>query len=251
MNRGSKQPRSGWSKSSKSKRGPSMNRSKRNNAKRNSNRSGNRTTNRNTNRNVNRNTSRNTNRNVNRNSNRNGSRGRDYNRAGNRGRAYNRGYNRGYRRGYNRANNNWRRYDNRYRYRGGWARPGWGYARPWNYGWYGGRYSSSWGWWGASAATWGITTLATAAIINSAVDNAVSTKTEVIVVPNTDYELYYGSIQPTNDDDVTFLVKADDGDYQISADCKAGTIDGQPPSNASEAELLNAACQVAFGSVEA
>ncbi|MBC1259958.1 hypothetical protein FQK07_01505 [Synechococcus sp. BSF8S] len=154
-----------------------------------------------------------------------------------------RGYN------YNRANNNWRRYNSGYRYRGGWARPGWGYARPWNHGWYGGWSRPNWGWWGASAAVWGVTTLATAAIINSSVDNAVTTKTEYIVVPNTDYQLYYGSVQPTNDDSVTFLVKAGDGDYQITADCKAGTLNGQQPGNASEAELLNAVCQVAFGSV--
>lgn len=77
----------------------------------------------------------------------------------------------------------------------------------------------------------------------------MTTKTEYIVVPNTDYQLYYGSVQPTNDDSVTFLVKAGDGDYQITADCKAGTLNGQQPGNASEAELLNAVCQVAFGSV--
>ena len=175
-----------------------------------------------------------------------GNASRDRSRSGNWGGS--RTINRGYNRGYNRPNNRWRRYDNSYRYRGGWARPGWRHARPWNYGWYGGRSRPSWGWWGARAAAWGVSTLATAAIINSAVDNAVTTKTEYIVVPNTDYELYYGSVEPTNDDAVSFLVKADGGDYQINADCKAGTIDGQSPSNASEAELLNAACQVAFGS---
>jgi hypothetical protein len=30
----------------------------------------------------------------------------------------------------------------------GWARPGWGYARPWNVGWYGGFGAPAWGWWG-------------------------------------------------------------------------------------------------------
>ena len=105
------------------------------------------------------------------------------------------------------------------------------------------------GFFGPAGAAWGGgSTLATAAIINSAVDRAVTTKTENIVVPNTEYELYYGSVQPTNDDAVSFLVKADDGDYQISADCKTGTINGQSPGNTSEAELMNAACKVAFGS---
>ena len=217
LNRGSKPPKSGWSKSSKGKNGPSLKYAPNGNANRDRSRSG------------------------------KWGGSRNINRDGNRGIDRRSDYNRGYKRGYNKANNRWRRYDNRYRYRGGWARPGWRYARPWNYGWYGGS-RPSWGWWGASAAAWGVTTLATAAIINSAVDSAVATKTEYIVVPNTDYELYYGSVQPTNDDAVTFLVKADDGDYQINADCKAGTIDGQSPGNASEAELLNAACQVAFGS---
>jgi hypothetical protein len=220
MKRGSKKPRGGWSKSNKGRSSPSMRDSSNRYSR---SRQGSRNQ---------------RNRNVNR-------RGdRDFNRRNTR-----RAYNRGYRRGYGRANRNWRRYHRGYRYRGGWARAGWGYARPWNYGWYGGWSSPSWGWWGANAAVWGITSLANAAIINSAVDNAVESRTEVIVVPNTDYELYYGSVQPSSDDSVTFLVKADDGDYEISADCNAGTIDGLQPGNAAEAELLNAACQVAFGSV--
>ena len=218
LNRGSKQPKSGWSKSSKSKNGPSIDFTPRGSVNRDGNRSGNWGGNRNINR--------------------------DNYRSIDRRNDYNRGYNRGY----NRASSRWRRYDNRYRYRGGWARPGWRYARPWNYGWYGGRSRPNWNWWGANAAAWGVSTLATAAIINSAVDRAVTTKTEYIMVPNSDYELYYGSVQPTNDEAVSFLVKADDGDYQISANCKTGTIDGQSPGNAAEAELLNAACQVAFGS---
>jgi hypothetical protein len=44
------------------------------------------------------------------------------------------------------------------------------------------------------------------------------------------------------------VVKADGKDYQLSADCNAGTINGEEPKSAAQAELLNAACQVAFGS---
>jgi len=130
----------------------------------------------------------------------------------------------------------------------GWARPGWGYARPWSYGWYGGWAAPRWGWWGASAAVWGVTSLASAVIINAAVDAAVSNNTTYIVVPETTYQLLYGTVQPSGSQGVTFLVQIDGSTYNLSADCNAGTIDGTPPKDAAQAELLNAACQVAYGS---
>jgi hypothetical protein len=139
----------------------------------------------------------------------------------------------------------WDRWDNY----PGWARPGWGYARPWNYGWYGGWATPGWGWWGASAAAWGVTTLATAAIINAAVDDAVDSHTTTIVVPNTDYRLLYGSVEPVNDQTVSFSIESGDREVALNADCKLGTLDGRNPTTAQEAELLNAACQVAFGDV--
>lgn len=129
----------------------------------------------------------------------------------------------------------------------GWARPGWGVARPWNWGWYGGWSTPTWGWWGASAAAWGIGTLATAAIINDAVNNAVSQNVTYIVVPNTGYELQYGTIQPYGNYSVSFVVTANGTSYQLNADCNAGAINGRQPNSAQEAELLNAACQVAYG----
>jgi hypothetical protein len=132
--------------------------------------------------------------------------------------------------------------------RPGWARPGWGVARPWNYGWYGVSTTPAWGWWGARAALWGVGTLATAAIINNAVDDAISDNYTTIVVPNSDYSLYYGSVQPSGQSVVNFVVQADGNDYQLSADCNAGTLNGEEPKTAAQAELLNAACQVAFGS---
>jgi hypothetical protein len=131
----------------------------------------------------------------------------------------------------------------------GWARPGWGVARPWNWGWYGGWATPTWGWWGARAAAWGIGTLATAAIINDAVDNAVSNQVSYIVVPNSDYQLLYGTVSPSGSNGVTFDVTANGSTYRLTADCKAGTLNGREPTAAAEAELLNAACQVAYGSV--
>ncbi len=147
------------------------------------------------------------------------------------------------------VNRNWTRAANvnAFGVRPGWARPGWGVARPWNHGWYGGWATPSWGWWGARAATWGVATLATASIINSAVDAAVASSQTVIVVPNTEYQLLFGTVQPTGTSTVAFDVSADGSVFQLSADCQQGLLNGQEPSSAQEAELLNAACQVAFG----
>ena len=147
------------------------------------------------------------------------------------------------------VNRNWARTANvnAFGVRPGWARPGWGVARPWNHGWYGGWATPSWGWWGASAAAWGVGALATAAIINNAVDAAVASSQTVIVVPNTQYQLLFGTVQPTGTATVAFDVSADGSVYQLTADCQSGLLNGQVPGSAQEAELLNAACQVAFG----
>ena len=130
----------------------------------------------------------------------------------------------------------------------GWARPGWGLARPWNYGWYGGWSTPSWGWWGARAAAWGIGSLATAAIINDAVNDAIDDHVSYIVVPNSDYQLLYGTVAPVGGSSVSFDVTANGSTYQLTADCNAGTLNGRDPGSPAEAELLNAACQVAYGS---
>lgn len=129
----------------------------------------------------------------------------------------------------------------------GWARPGWGVARPWNWGWYGGWNNPPWGWWGARAAAWGIGTLATAAIINNAVNDAVSNDVTYILVPNTGYQLRFGTVQPYGNGSVTFVVTAEGTSWQLTADCNAGTLNGREPASAQEAEVLNAACQVAYG----
>jgi len=43
-------------------------------------------------------------------------------------------------------------------------------------------------------------------------------------------------------------VSANGRAYQLSADCNADLLNGADPASAAEAQLLNAACQVAFGS---
>ena len=183
----------------------------------------------------------------------------DRNRNGNGNREVNREVNRDINRDINRninrnisrdVNRNWNRQVNinNVAIHPGWARPGWGVARPWNYGWYGGWTTPAWGWWGARAALWGVGTLATAASINHAVNEAIADNDSTIIVANSTYSLYYGSIQPSGQSVVSFVVQADGNDYQLSADCHAGTINGEVPKTAAQAELLNAACQVAFGS---
>lgn len=145
------------------------------------------------------------------------------------------------------VNRNWNRVTN-VNVNAGWARPGWGVARPWNWGWYGGWSSPPWGWWAARTAAWGVSTLASAAIINNAVNNAIAASSTMIVVPDTNYQLLYGTVQPVGSGSVSFVVDANGNQYQLTADCNQGLINGQQPQSIQEAQVLNAACQVAFGS---
>jgi hypothetical protein len=140
-----------------------------------------------------------------------------------------------------------RAYDRYNNYWPGWVRPGWNVARPWNWGWYGGWSSPPWGWWGVRSAAWGLSSLATAAVINNAVNDAIAASQTTIVVPDTTYQLFFNSVQTSGDQVVYFVVSDGVESRQISADCSSGTLGGQEPSDASEAQLLNAACQVAFG----
>jgi hypothetical protein len=177
---------------------------------------------------------------------------RNFNREGDR--SFNRDIDRNVTRNFDRnVNRDWNRTINvgDVNLRPGWARPGWGYARPWNHGWYGGWSTPTWGWWGARAAAWGVGTLATAAIINSAVNNAVDSNVTYIVVPNSAYQLQYGTVEPypAGTVGVRFVATQDGISYQLSGDCQKGYLNGREPTTAAEAELVNAACQVAFGSV--
>jgi hypothetical protein len=47
---------------------------------------------------------------------------------------------------------------------------------------------------------------------------------------------------------VSFVVNDGTSSQQWSADCRNGSLNGNEPASAAEAQLLNAACQVAFGS---
>ncbi|MCT0213609.1 MULTISPECIES: hypothetical protein [Synechococcales] len=130
----------------------------------------------------------------------------------------------------------------------GWVRPGWGTARPWNHGWYGGWNSPPWSWWNARPVAWGLGTLATASVINGAVNDAIAASRTTIMVPETDYTLLYNSVQPSDDQQLSFVVGNGQTRLTMQADCRSGLLNGQQPATAAQAQLLNAACQVAFGS---
>jgi hypothetical protein len=128
-----------------------------------------------------------------------------------------------------------------------WARPGWGALRPWDAGWYGNRSYTAWTWWRGRSRAWGTTSLASRASINRAIDNAISNYIPYIVVPKTNYKLFYGTELPSGGESLSFMVQANSTDYQLNANCKEGTLNGQEPMKIEEAELINAACQVAYG----
>ena len=138
-----------------------------------------------------------------------------------------------YNRNYNGWNNNW-------------SNGGYWNNRPWNTGWYGGW--GGWGWWGGSAAAWGIAGLATGAAITSLVNNAANQQSTVIVVPSTSYELNFGSVESVGLYGVSFSYNVDSHTLMGAANCQQGLLNGQVPGTADQAQLLNAVCQVAYGS---
>jgi len=130
----------------------------------------------------------------------------------------------------------------------GWAQNrGWYDNRPWGGGWYGSWNSPPWGWWVGQSVVWGVTALTTAAILNNSIDRAIERRQTVIVVPNTNWQLYYGTVQPIAQSGVIFAVMNGYGTYEMEADCQEGLLNGEVPTTASEAQLINAACQVTFG----
>ena len=131
----------------------------------------------------------------------------------------------------------------------GWARRGYWSSRTWATGWYR-PYPAAWPWWRTSSVAWGVTGLATAAAITSAVDAAADQQSTVIVVPQTSVQLDYGSIQALPPSGVQFSYGVAGMPYvSATSDCKQGLLNGQPPTTADQAQLLNASCQIAYGSV--
>lgn len=137
---------------------------------------------------------------------------------------------------YNRDYNGWNR---------NWSNGGYWGSRPWNTGWFGG--ASRWGWWGGSAAAWGVAGLATGAVIGGLVNAASAQQSPIIVVPNTSFELNYGSVEAVGSYGASFNYLVNGSQLMGAANCQQGLLNGQVPSNVSQAQLLNAVCQVAYG----
>lgn len=132
-------------------------------------------------------------------------------------------------------------------WRPGWGRPGWAIARPWNCGWYGNWIQPPWGWWGGRSLVWGLGGLASAAVINGAMQQAISARRPTIPVADTDQSLIYASLEPSDSGSVRFTATDGDAPFEASADCRQGQLNGREPASAAEAQLLHTACQVAFG----
>lgn len=94
---------------------------------------------------------------------------------------------------------------------------------------------------------WGIGTLATASVINAAVDQSLAASRTTIVVPDSGYTLNYNCITPTGSDTISFNAGNGQTTWELTADCRRGWLNGGEPASAAQAQLLNAACQVAYG----
>lgn len=127
-----------------------------------------------------------------------------------------------------------------------WGRTGYWGARPWRVGWY--RVNPvAWNWWAPSSAAWGVAGLASAAAISARVDQAVAAQSTVIAVPGTAYQLDYGSLQAVAPYGASFTYGAEGALLAGQVDCQQGWLNGVPPRTAQQAQLLNAACLVAYG----
>ncbi|SBO42484.1 hypothetical protein [Cyanobium sp. NIES-981] len=128
-----------------------------------------------------------------------------------------------------------------------WRGGGYWNHRPWNHGWYGGW--GGWGWWGPSAAAWGVAGLATGAAIGSLVNAAAEQQSTMILVPDTAIQLNYGSVESVGSAGVSFNYSLDgSAELMGAANCQQGLLNGQVPASVQQAQLLNAVCQVAYGS---
>lgn len=121
-------------------------------------------------------------------------------------------------------------------YHPGWAAGGYWAARPWGYGWYG---ASPMAWWGVG--------LATSATVAAAVNAAADQQATVIVVPQTAYQLNYASVRAVAPASVTFTYGLNGVTVAASGDCRNGLLNGQVVAGADAAQLLNAACVIAYG----
>ena len=128
-----------------------------------------------------------------------------------------------------------------------WSDGGYWGSRPWGYGWY--NWSpDSWDWWGGSSVGWGLAALATGDVITDLVNDAAEQQSPVIDVPDSNYQLNYGTVDAVGSSGADFSYAVTGSPpLKGAANCQQGLLDGQVPSTAAQAQLLNAACQVAYG----
>ncbi|MFM8604005.1 MAG: hypothetical protein ACKOBY_00430, partial [Cyanobium sp.] len=93
----------------------------------------------------------------------------------------------------------------------------------------------------------GLGGLASAAVINGAMQQAISARRPTIPVADTDQNLIFASLEPSDSGSVRFTATDGDAPFEASADCRQGQLNGRAPASAAEAQLLHTACQVAFG----
>jgi hypothetical protein len=119
-------------------------------------------------------------------------------------------------------------------YHPAWAGGGYWAARPWGYGWY-----------GAAPVAWAAG-LATTAAIAASVNASVAASSTVIVVPGTPYQLNYASVVGLSNSRVRFTYINAGVVLTATGDCQMGLVDGLAATGV-RAQLLNAACAVAYG----
>lgn len=94
----------------------------------------------------------------------------------------------------------------------------------------------------------GVAALAGAEVITNLVNNASEQQSSVIDVPDSDYQLNYASVDSVGSGGADFsYAVAGSAPLKGAANCQQGLLGGQVPSTAAQAQLLNAACQVAYG----
>ena len=122
-------------------------------------------------------------------------------------------------------------------YHPGWNNGGYWAARPWSYGWY-----------GATPAAWAVTAgVASAAAITAAVNASAAASSTVIVVPSTPYQLNYATVVGLPNSQVRFSYLSGGLWLNATGDCQLGLVNGMAATGVS-AQLLQAACTVAYGS---
>lgn len=149
-----------------------------------------------------------------------------------------------------------RRVDQTVIVKGRWGyRRSWIAARPWGWGWYGGWGPGpvvypAWGWWAVSAPAWGVVSLSPTIVIQQSMDEAVASSADSFAVPNSDFEIFHASIRPIRERVIEFNFAYEEESYLAKADCELGLLNDEEPSALEEAELMHAACSLAFGSFD-